>query len=69
MALARQKGCLALAFPAISTGVYRFPADRAARIAVETLTDCAEGLKVTLVAFDAKAELYLTSALFEKHRR
>jgi len=28
-----------LAYPAISTGVYRFPADRAARIAVETVVD------------------------------
>jgi O-acetyl-ADP-ribose deacetylase len=29
-------GLASLAFPAISTGVYRFPADRAARIAVDT---------------------------------
>jgi O-acetyl-ADP-ribose deacetylase (regulator of RNase III) len=28
-----------IAFPAISTGVYRFPADRAARIAVATTAD------------------------------
>jgi O-acetyl-ADP-ribose deacetylase len=28
-----------VAFPAISTGVYRFPADRAARIAVSTAVD------------------------------
>ena len=28
-----------LAFPAISTGVYRFPADRAAGIAVATVTE------------------------------
>ncbi len=28
-----------VAFPAISTGVYRFPADRAARIAVSTTAD------------------------------
>jgi O-acetyl-ADP-ribose deacetylase (regulator of RNase III) len=28
-----------VAFPAISTGVYRFPADRAARIAVNTVID------------------------------
>ncbi len=28
-----------LAFPAISTGVYRFPADRAAGIAVATVAD------------------------------
>jgi O-acetyl-ADP-ribose deacetylase len=28
-----------VAFPAISTGVYHFPADRAARIAVNTVID------------------------------
>ncbi|MFO1109967.1 MAG: O-acetyl-ADP-ribose deacetylase [Bradyrhizobium sp.] len=28
-----------VAFPAISTGIYRFPADRAATIAVKTVTD------------------------------
>jgi O-acetyl-ADP-ribose deacetylase (regulator of RNase III) len=32
--LGRAHGLVSLAFPAISTGVYRFPADRAARIAV-----------------------------------
>ena len=32
--LALQKGARSIAFPAISTGVYRFPVDRAARIAV-----------------------------------
>ena len=32
--LAEQQGIRTLAFPAISTGVYRFPPDRAARIAV-----------------------------------
>ena len=30
---------LSMAFPAISTGVYRFPADRAAGIAVATVAD------------------------------
>ncbi len=34
--IARQRGLEAVAFPAISTGVYRFPADRAAKIAVGT---------------------------------
>jgi O-acetyl-ADP-ribose deacetylase len=35
--LAAAKGLASLAFPAISTGVYRFPPDRAARIAVGTV--------------------------------
>jgi O-acetyl-ADP-ribose deacetylase (regulator of RNase III) len=35
--LASDHGLGSIAFPAISTGVYRFPADRAARIAVGTV--------------------------------
>jgi O-acetyl-ADP-ribose deacetylase (regulator of RNase III) len=35
--LAASHGLASIAFPAISTGVYRFPADRAARIAVGTV--------------------------------
>jgi O-acetyl-ADP-ribose deacetylase (regulator of RNase III) len=35
--LAAARGLASIAFPAISTGVYRFPADRAARIAVGTV--------------------------------
>jgi O-acetyl-ADP-ribose deacetylase (regulator of RNase III) len=34
LALAAKHGLLSIAFPAISTGVYRFPAERAARVAV-----------------------------------
>jgi O-acetyl-ADP-ribose deacetylase (regulator of RNase III) len=37
LALARTHALQSIAFPAISTGVYRFPADRAARIAVATV--------------------------------
>jgi O-acetyl-ADP-ribose deacetylase len=37
LALAGEHGLASIAFPAISTGVYRFPADLAARIAVETV--------------------------------
>lgn len=36
LALAAQHRLSSIAFPAVSTGVYRFPADRAARIAVGT---------------------------------
>ncbi|MBW7973107.1 O-acetyl-ADP-ribose deacetylase [Bradyrhizobium sp. BR 10289] len=37
--LSRANGLNSLAFSAISTGVYRFPADRAAKIAVHTTID------------------------------
>jgi O-acetyl-ADP-ribose deacetylase (regulator of RNase III) len=37
--LCQTHGLASVAFPAISTGIYRFPADRAALIAVSTTTD------------------------------
>jgi len=37
MSLALKQGCRSVAFPCISTGVYGFPKDAAARIAVETV--------------------------------
>src|SRR5580700_624459 len=37
LARAGQHGLASIAFPAISTGIYAFPADRAARIAVGTV--------------------------------
>jgi O-acetyl-ADP-ribose deacetylase (regulator of RNase III) len=37
--LCRSNGLASVAFPAISTGVYRFPADRAAGIAVSAVID------------------------------
>jgi len=39
IALSRANELTSLAFPAISTGVYRFPAERAADIAVNTTVD------------------------------
>ena len=42
-ALAKAHGLKSLAFPAISTGVYGFPPDRAATIGVRTLTQELEG--------------------------
>jgi O-acetyl-ADP-ribose deacetylase (regulator of RNase III) len=40
MALAREHGLKTIAFPAISCGVYGYPLDQAARIAVETIREC-----------------------------
>ena len=37
--LARKHGLVSIAFPAISTGIYGYPMERATRIAVETVTD------------------------------
>ena len=37
LALAHTNGLKSIAFPAISTGIYGFPKDRAARIAVQTV--------------------------------
>ena len=61
--LARTHSLTTIAFPAISTGIYGFPPDRAARIAVDTIRQFGEGLDVTLVAFDAATARILTEAL------
>ncbi|MBE6035380.1 MAG: O-acetyl-ADP-ribose deacetylase [Clostridiales bacterium] len=37
LALAEQYGCRSVAFPSISTGVYRFPLEKAAPIALKTI--------------------------------
>jgi O-acetyl-ADP-ribose deacetylase (regulator of RNase III) len=43
LALCQMHGLASVAFPAISTGVYRFPAERAAQIAVATTVDTLDG--------------------------
>lgn len=60
LAEADRVGARSLAFPAISTGVYGFPRERAAEIAVTTLRETPTQVEsVTLVAFDAAtATLY-----------
>ena len=49
--LAREHGARSIAFPAISTGIYGFPADRAARIAVDTVKAHVDASGVELVNF------------------
>jgi O-acetyl-ADP-ribose deacetylase (regulator of RNase III) len=52
MDIAAQKGIRSIAFPCISTGVYRFPKQRAASIAVRTVRDAlARGSSVKTVVF------------------
>jgi O-acetyl-ADP-ribose deacetylase (regulator of RNase III) len=68
--LAAGHGLAALAFPAISTGVYRFPADRAARIAVGTVTAelaaNARGIaRVTFCCFSPDSAAHHTDAVAE----
>jgi len=62
---ARDLGAESIAFPAISTGVYAFPRERAARIAVAQaqrwLAEGAQPSRIVLVSFDdAGAEIYRT---------
>jgi O-acetyl-ADP-ribose deacetylase len=65
--LAASRGLRSIAFPAISTGIYSFPADRAARIAVATirahLEEASSLERVILVAFDDATEALYRSEL------
>jgi Predicted phosphatase homologous to the C-terminal domain of histone macroH2A1 len=69
LGLAQQRGLATIAFPAISCGVYRFPIERAARIAVQTIQRslplCPSLTKVLLVAFSTALETALALALRE----
>jgi O-acetyl-ADP-ribose deacetylase (regulator of RNase III) len=51
MELAREHKATSVAFPAISTGVYRYPTESAARIAVRTVADHLEHSGVSVVHF------------------
>jgi O-acetyl-ADP-ribose deacetylase len=66
--LAAEHGFATIAFPAISTGIYGFPAERAAAIAVETVAgETGEGPgaleKVVFCCFDRRAAGYHEAAL------
>ena len=56
--VAGELGARSVAFPAISTGAYGYPRDRAARIAVETVRSTLSQVElVRLVAFDEETQL------------
>jgi O-acetyl-ADP-ribose deacetylase (regulator of RNase III) len=62
--VADELGAGSIAFPAIATGVYGFPADRAARIAVATVrTARTEVERIRFVAFDQETYDLLTAEL------
>ena len=51
LALAEKQGLKSVAFCCISTGVFRFPKDEAARIAVSTVKECLENSSIEKVIF------------------
>ena len=62
--LADELGVRSIAFPAIATGVYGFPAGEAARIAVSTIASTATTVRrVRLVAFDETTRDLLAAEL------
>ena len=61
LALAKENNCKTVAFPCISTGVYHFPKEQAAQIALETVLSNIAALieKVIFCCFsDSDAEIY-----------
>jgi len=69
LCLASENGCATVDFPSISTGVYHFPLERAARIAVSTILDYlaehAEIERVRMVCFDERTKAAYQKALSE----
>jgi O-acetyl-ADP-ribose deacetylase (regulator of RNase III) len=62
--LADELGVRSIAFPAIATGVYGFPAEEAARIAVSTIASTSTAVRqVRLVAFDETTRDLLAAEL------
>ena len=69
LTLAAENGCKTVDFPSISTGVYSYPLDRAARIAIRTigdfLTEHPEIERVRMVCFDSRTKAAYDAALKE----
>ena len=67
--LAVESGCRSVDFPSISTGIYRFPLEKASRIAIaaiaEELEKHPELERVRMVCFDERTKAYYDRALAE----
>lgn len=65
--LASEHGCKTVDFPSISTGIYGFPLEQAAPIAIGTIADFLaahpELERVRMVCFDARTRRYYDEAL------
>ena len=65
--LAEENGCETVAFPSISTGIYSYPLEQAAEIALGTisrfLSQSCVIKKVTMVCFDARTKAAYEEAL------
>ena len=68
--IAKENGCTSIAFCCISTGVFRFPADRAAEIAVDTVRkwkkQTGDGMKVVFNVFAEKDEAIYRRILYAR---
>ncbi len=67
LTLASENGCKTVDFPSISTGVYHFPLDKAAKIAISAIAGYMsrhpEIERVRMVCFDARTKEYYENAL------
>ena len=67
LTLAREHGCKTVDFPSISTGVYHFPLEQAAEIAISTIAEFLETApelqQVRMVCFDARTKAHYDQAL------
>ena len=65
--LASENGCRTVDFPSISTGVYRFPLDKAAAIASKTIKEYLDAHpeieRVRMVCFDERTKAAYDSAI------
>lgn len=69
--LADELGCETIAFPSISTGVYAFPVEKAAHIAIATLNDwqfCCRNIKtIIMCCFDDDTKAVYQAELDKQH--